>query len=129
MLTVERVADDRLDIAMSGKLDSDGMRVALDTLVESAEGIENGGMLFEVIEYNLPSLGAVAVELSRFPQMLRFIRKFKRAAVLSDETWLKTISEWEGKLIPGLTIKAFNRTDKIAAIAWLQRNDEFPDRI
>jgi len=43
--------------------------------------------------------------------------KFDRAAVLTDKTWLKTVSELEGVFFPGLEIKAFDRDQK--AEAWL----------
>ena len=46
--------------------------------------------------------------------MFGLIRKFDRCAVLADQKWLKTISEIEGALIPGLDIKGFN-TDEEAA--------------
>ena len=120
MFKVERVRDDRLDIQMSGKLDSAGMSQALDELVEKSEGLEAGKMLFDVIDYHLPSFGALTIEFYRMPKLFGWIRKFHRAAVLSDETWLKRISEWEGKLIPGLEIKAFDRDERAAAESWLE---------
>lgn len=56
--------------------------------------------------------------------MYGWIRKFKRAALLSDQEWIKKIGEIEGKLIPGLEIKAFYRDQKDAAIEWLSKADE-----
>ncbi len=47
------------------------------------------------------------------------MKKFDRAAVLTDKTWLKKVSEFEGVLYPGLEIKAFNRDQKAEAEAWL----------
>jgi hypothetical protein len=109
----------RLDIEMSGKLDSEEMKIALDELVSKSENIENGTMLYEIIEFHFPSLGAIGIELSRLPSMFRLMKKFDRAAVLTDKTWLKKISELEGALYPGLEIKAFNRDQKVEAEAWL----------
>jgi hypothetical protein len=40
--------------------------------------------------------------------------------VLSNKAWLKTISEIEGRLMPGLEIKAFSREEKSEAEAWLE---------
>jgi len=65
---VTRVNENRLDIEMSGKLDSTQMGHALDVLVGRAEGIENGRMLYEVVDYRLPSLGARRLEFSRLPR-------------------------------------------------------------
>lgn len=40
--------------------------------------------------------------------------------MLSDKAWLKTISELEGKLMPGLEIRAFSREQKPEAVEWLE---------
>jgi hypothetical protein len=69
------------------------MKIALEELVSKSENIENGKMLYEVIDFHLPSLGAIRIEFSRFPAMLRLMKKFKRAAVLADKIWLKKVSE------------------------------------
>jgi hypothetical protein len=119
MVVIERTGEHRLDISMAGKLDSEGMRKVLDELVQKCEGISQGKMLFDVVDYKLPTLSAITIEFSRLPKMLRLIRRFSKAAVLTDKAWLKTISELEGKLIPGLEIKAFQRDQKTAALQWL----------
>ncbi len=119
MFKVERAGDNRLDISLSGKLDSENLKRALDELLAKSDGIEKGKMLFDVIEYNLPSISAIGIEFSRLPSMLRFIRKFSKAAVLTDEDWIGKISELEGALIPGLEIRAFARSQNADAEAWL----------
>lgn len=119
MIKIERVGENRLDIEMSGKIDSADMARVLDELVEKSEGFENGKMLFDVIEYQLPTLGAITLELSRMPQMFGFIKRFRRAAVLSDKTWLKSVSELKGALMPWLEIKGFDRDERTAALKWL----------
>jgi len=124
MFTVERVAEDRLDITMSGKLDTDGMTRALDELVEKSEGIVDGRMLYDVVEYHLPSLGAIALEFSRMIPMLKLMRRFERAAVLCDQQWIRTVSGLEGLLMPHLSIRAFRRDDRVDAERWLAEGDD-----
>lgn len=119
MFEVIRNGTNRLDITLSGKLNADEMKIAMDALVSKSENIENGRMLYDVVDFHLPTLSAIAVEFSRLPSMFGWIRKFNRAAVLADKSWLKKISELEGALIPGLEIKAFNRDQKDEAEAWL----------
>jgi len=75
----------RLDIELSGKLDAENMKVALNELIGKSENIENGKMLYEIIDFHLPSLGAIAIEFSRLPSMLGLMKKFYRAVV-----WRKT---------------------------------------
>ena len=119
MFKVTRVGENRLDIVMSGKLNSEQMEEALDELVSQSEGIENGTMLYDVVDFQLPSLGAIGIEFSRLPSMFKLLKQFNRAAVLTDKSWLKMASEFEGALYPGLEIKAFNRDRKLEAEAWL----------
>jgi hypothetical protein len=119
MFRVTQNGKNRLDIELSGKLNSDEMKIALDELVTRSKEIENGKMLYDVIDFHLPSLGAIGIEFSRLPSMFGLMKKFSHAAVLTDKIWIKTVSELEGALIPGLEIKAFDRDQKEEAEAWL----------
>ncbi|PLX99020.1 MAG: hypothetical protein C0623_10610 [Desulfuromonas sp.] len=119
MIKVIKNGTDRLDIELSGKLNTEEMKVALDELCDKSKDIENGKILYEIIDFHLPSLGAIAVEFSRLPSIFDLMKKLDRAAILTDKTWLKKVSEFEGHLVPGLEIKAFGRDQKEAAEAWL----------
>ena len=109
----------RLDIELSGKLNTEEMKIALDELESKSKDIENGKMLYEIVDFHIPSLGAIAVEFSRLPSMFGLMKKFDRAAVLTDKIWIKKASEFEGHFFPGLEIKAFDRDQKEEAEAWL----------
>ena len=119
MFKINQNGENRLDIELSGKLNAEEMKIALDELVSKSKNIEHGKMLYDVIEFHLPSLEAIAIEFSRLPSMFGLLKKFDRAAVLTDKTWLKKASEFEGALFPGLEIKAFDRDQKVEAEAWL----------
>ncbi len=124
MFKVTPNGKNRIDIELSGKLDSAEMRNALDDLVDKSDDIDNGKMLYDVIDFHMPSLSAIAIEFSRLPEMFGLIRKFSKAAVLSDKSWIKKVSELEGVLIPGLEIKAFSRDQREEAEAWLGAAEE-----
>ena len=119
MFKVEQNGINRLDIQLSGRLDSEEMKVALDELVRKSENIENGKMLYEIIDFHLPSIGAIVIEFSRLPSMFGLMKKFESAAVLTDKTWLKKVSEFEWALFPDLEIKEFSRDQKAEAETWL----------
>lgn len=122
MFEVTKNGTNRLDITMSGKLNAGEMKNALDELVSKSENIEKGKMLFTVVDFHLPSLSAIAIEFSRLPSMFKWIKKFDRAAVLADKSWIQKISELEGYLIPGLEIKAFDKDQKVEAESWLSHS-------
>lgn len=119
MFKVNKIGKDRLDIIMSGKLNSEEMKDALDELVGKSKDIRDGKLLYDVVDFHLPSLGAIVIEFSRLPAMFGWIRKFKRAAVMVDKEWIKKISEIEGALIPGIEIKGFDRDQNDEAETWL----------
>lgn len=120
MFQVKKQGDNRLDVEFAGKLDREEMRSALDELERQAEGIEHGRMLYRIGEFQMPTLGAIREEMTRLPQMIRFARRFERMAVVADKPWVRTASEIEGALIPGLTIKAFASGQEANAEAWLR---------
>jgi len=119
MFKVTRIAEDRLDIQLEGRLEKDSMEAALDDFANESEGIKNGKMLYIINDFQFPSLEAIGVELSRLPSLFRLINQFDKAAVITDKTWIKHASELEGLLIPGLQIKAFTSSERNSAEQWL----------
>jgi hypothetical protein len=119
MLKVSKVDANRVDIELSGILDSDTMRAGLDDLIKYSDGVVDGRMLYRITDFSMPTLGAFGVEFTRLPQLFGLIRKYDRCAVLCDTEWVRKIAEIEGALFPGLEIQAFDLKDSIAAEAWL----------
>ncbi len=119
MLNVSKVAANRVVIELSGTLDADAMRSALDHLVEKSEGVTHGKMLYKISDFEMPTLGAMAVELYRMPKLFGLIGKFDKCAVLSDAAWIRNAAEIEGVVFRSLEIKSFALTDTEAAEAWL----------
>lgn len=119
MINIINNGPNRLDLKLSGKIDADHMTRALDELEEKCRDIEDGIMMYDVIDFHMPSLGAIGIELSRLPSMFGIIKKFRKAAVITDKEWIKKVSELEGKLIPGLEIKGFDLDQRAEAEAWL----------
>ena len=119
MFNVSQNGPNRLDLEFEGKLNSDDMRAALDALVEQSKGIQSGRMLYKIGDFKIPTLGAIGIEFSRIPELFKLMKQFDRAAVLCNKKWVQKVSEFEGMLIPGLEIKAFDYDDKESAEAWL----------
>jgi len=119
MFKVTKNGANRLDVEVSGKLNRDEMKSALDDLIQKSQGIEHGGIFYRIGELDFPSLGALAIELQRIPQLLRFIRRFDRVAVVSGTGWVRKAGEIEGALMPGLQVKSFDLNQEREAEAWL----------
>jgi len=112
----------RIDISISGKIDSNNMRESLDALHAQSKDFENGRMLYRISDFDMPTFGALAVELSRLPMLFSLLRRFDRVAVITEKQWLQKASEIEGKLLPGMTIKAFDLDEEALAEQWLASN-------
>jgi hypothetical protein len=123
MFTVNKIDNQRLDIELNGKLDTEDMKIALDQFIKLAGTIYQGKMLYTIVDFHLPSLGAIIHEFSRIPAMLGIIKNFDRVAVLTDKAWLQKATEIEGKLIPGLEIKAFDLDQRGEAEDWLSNSE------
>ncbi len=119
MLKITKHSANRLDLELSGPLDSELMKLGLEDLLAKAEGIEHGRMLYSIFDFEMPTAGALGVELMRLPELFGLLRRFDKCAVLSNEMWLRTVAEFEGILIPGLEIKSFEFKDAETAEAWL----------
>ena len=119
MFRVEKIDSQRLDMELSGKLDADEMEVALDQFIELADTVYQGKILYRIIDIHLPSLGAIIHKCSRLPSLIGIIKNFDRIAILTDKPWLQHAVEIEGKLIPGLEMKAFNLDQQTEAEVWL----------
>lgn len=119
MFTVTKKPEGRIDIEISGSLSSNDMRGGLDQLLEAAEDVEHGVMLYRISGFTMPTLGALSVELQKLPQLLSLLGKFDRCAVISDQAWIRTAAEIEGTMIPGLEIKAYKPEEEPLAEQWL----------
>lgn len=118
-LRKSQVDANRLDLEFSGKIDSAEMQAFVAEFVSQAESIEKGKMLYRIHDFDIPSMGALMVELSHLASLFRAVQHFERVAVLADEKWIRKMSELEGKLFPHIEIKAFLPENEANAEAWL----------
>ena len=99
------------------------MRSAIEQIIELSKDIEHGRLLYRLHHFPWPSLAAIGVKFGHLPELFKLLGRFDRCAVLSDESWLRTASDIEGALIPGLEIKGFKMDEVEAAEAWLAASD------
>ena len=119
MYTLERSADDQITLRLSGKLGAEDMRALLDELVARSEGMNKGKLLYVVDDLQLPSLAALAVEMSRLPQLFGLLPRFSRCAVVAGQDWVRKTAEVEGKILPGIDITSYEAHEESVAQTWL----------
>lgn len=120
MLKVTHPAPNRIDLELSAVLDGGMMAAALDELVDASKEITDGVMMYRIPSFSWPTGGAIAAEFMRLPQLFEMVGHFKRCAVVTDIGWIQKAAEVEGKMMPGLEIKAFDMDEAAEAEAWLE---------
>ena len=120
MMNITKVSSNRVDVEFSGKIDSDQMTEVLNDIFSAIQDMEHGLLLYRIGELEMPTLGAIAVELKNLPKIFRMVRKIDRIAVVCDQGWIQTGAEIEGKLIPGVEMKSFDLDEEDKAIVWLE---------
>jgi SpoIIAA-like len=119
VLNISKINNNRIDVEIAGKIDSAQMTKVLDEMFSAIEGMEHGCLLYRVGELEMPTMGAIAVELKYVPKIFQLLRRINRIAVVCDQGWIQTWAEIEGKLIPGLEMKSFDLDDEDEAQEWL----------
>jgi len=119
MFKIQTIAEDRIDIQISGRVDAEQMSTGLDQLLSKSRFMQNGKMLYSITDLKFPTLGSLAVEITQLPKIFGLIKRFDKVAVLSDTGWLRKASELQGMFMPGLSIRAFNLDQQSGAEAWL----------
>ena len=119
MYKISNDVENRIDLEIAGKLDSNEMRSALDELLSKSTGMRNGGMLYRVHDFNMPTLGAIRVKLFKLPTSLKLFKRVSRIAIVAEKKWLRQAAKIQNKLMPGLLIKAFKPEELVEAEAWL----------
>lgn len=119
MLKITKSAPNRLDLELQGKITTEDMQEILDEFITLSKEMEHGKILYTIYDFDFPSMDAIMVKLSRLPELLGLLKRFDRMAIVTNKTWLQKAAEFEGFLIPGLEIKAFDLDEKAQAQAWL----------
>lgn len=119
MFDIKRDPKGFVNLTISGPIDSDQMRAGLEAFLACLTDGNKTDFLYTISNFEVPSLKAIGVEFTYVPLLMASLRKIGKVAVVSDQAWLRTAAEVEGKLIPGLTIESFRLEDRAAAEAWL----------
>ena len=119
MYTLEKPAPDQITLKLTNGLDADEMNALLDEFLAHAEGLTNGKMLYIIEDFEMPSLGAIGVEMKRLPKLYSLIGKFSRCAVVSDQGWIDTVAKAQGAVFRNLDIETFKSHETSVAQTWL----------
>lgn len=114
----------RIEMVIDGKIDSEQMESLIVEFIDSSENLDSIQLLYIDDDFKLPTLGALVVKLSHFGSLLKISRKIQRAALLTNQGWLKKAAEFENAIIPWIEIKTFDTTAREQAEAWLEEKQK-----
>ncbi|WP_420550659.1 STAS/SEC14 domain-containing protein [Litorivicinus lipolyticus] len=110
----------RVELVVEGPINLAAMQDFIPRALIATEGLKHGSMLMHLRDGAWPTIAAMGLELVELPKMIRLIRRFDRIAVMTDRDWIGELAEFEGLLIPGLKIEAFDLDELAEASAWLK---------
>jgi len=119
MLKIELREPDFLYLELDGEINAREMDIGLNQMIDASKDIIHGKLLYRITNFQFPTLGAIGIEFSKLPQLFTMISKFDRMAVLVEEQWLKNTAQFEGWLLPGVEIGAFDLDENDLAMAFL----------
>ncbi len=119
MFEIAPVEGGIVELTVTGRIDADSMRDGLNALWGALEPVESARLLLLYNDWELPTAGALAVEFGQLGRALSILAKVDRAALVSNQDWLRRVAEIESALIPGLEIRTYVPEDEADARAWL----------
>lgn len=102
-----------------GKITSDDIEKAWRSIDAALDEASEIGMYIEIIDLGGFTLDALIKDIAIGFKQIGHLKRFPRIAVVTDQTWVGTVAEIEGKLLPGVEIRTFPTVEDEAAMAWL----------
>ncbi len=109
--------DDAVAWRISGKITDDDMELALGLIREKLQSHEHVSVLQEITDFG-------GLEFNAIVEKLGFLRefgmsRFRRIAVLTDKSWMRTVIGWEDRLFGGIEMRAFALEERARAFNFL----------
>ena len=103
-----------------GKFDEKGVKQSILQFLPELQSRAKMNVYVEIQEISEVEAKALwdelKFDLKNFQQLTD---KIDKIAVVTDETWLRTISEGSSIVLPGIKVKAFTMAEKQAGTTWV----------
>lgn len=103
-----------------GKFDEKGVKQSILQFLPELQSRAKMNVYVEIQEISDVEAKALwdelKFDLKNFQQLTD---KIDKIAVVTDETWLRTISEGSSIVLPGIKVKAFTMAEKQAGTTWV----------
>lgn len=104
---------------VGGTVTEDDVELAWASIGAALDEADSIGLYAEVVGLDGVTLRGLIEDVARGLEAIGQWRRFARYAVVSDQKWLRTLAEVEGKILPGVEIRTYTPDESEAAVAWL----------
>lgn len=104
---------------IGGKVKADETQRVFDAINDHLDAHATVNLYAEIINLGGITLDALIKDTARSLGLLGHLRQLGRYAIVTDTKWIRTAAGIEGKLIPGLEVRAFGLSESDAATAWV----------
>ena len=73
MMSLTKVSNNRVHVEFGGKIDRDQVTKVLDEMFAAIADRELGLLMYRIGKLEMPTLGAIAVELKNLPKIFRLV--------------------------------------------------------
>ena len=110
-------------VAINGRITAEQMRDGLDAFLAMLPDDGKMSFLYDIQNFAFPEYDAFAEKMRDIPTLFQALGRIDKIAMVADPGWLRAVAEFEGMLIPGLTIKSFSPEEITDAEAWVSLDD------
>ncbi|MCB5175846.1 SpoIIAA family protein [Microvirga lenta] len=117
MLEIIPASDQVVAMRASGRIDESDIERSI-AAVEAALARQDRIALYAEIDIAGITPGALTRDIGYGLGKLRELHRFPRAAVVTDQEWVRWIARVEQAILPGVEVRIFPPAEKDAALAW-----------
>lgn len=119
MFTTEVDPSGIVIVDVTGKIDGLAMETGLEVFFASTPGREHLDILYRVHDVDLPTLGAIAVELQYLPALFGVLARMRKVALIADQHWVEVAAKAEAGIFRSIEFGFFKPGQELAAREWL----------
>jgi hypothetical protein len=106
-------------IRISGRIDADELQRGIDAIEQAKQQHDKVSLYVEVDNLRWMTGTALVRDIGYGLTQFGRMHRFYRAAVVSDQQWVRTMANIENQLFQAIEVRAFPREDQHVAMKWV----------
>ena len=119
MFTTETDPSGFVIVDVTGTIDAISMETGLEAFLAATAGLDHLDILYRIHGMDLPTLGAIAVELQHLPALFGVLARMRKVALIADRHWIEVAAQAEAGIFRSIRLAVFQPGQELEARAWL----------